>query len=463
MPRRTCFLMSCFYCLCNLALAEPIPTKSHVYLTIKAQEGQGVYGLLRSYKLLSNPNNVDLFYQINGLTKDAVLVKNRYYKLPITVHQFDGKSIRSSIGINNLNQAKQIEKYNLSLIKSEPKKNLFKEDKTIWVPLSITSKIPQVKIPGKIAQQHLKEINTSPFTTHKEDSKKQYLMSSMSSAKPILVADRKMTHEELLLVAKPSEMVSASTSVATKVSSRTLNVPLFGSNYGSVHIHSNELTNEVFYIVPGHGGPDPGAIAKNVDGNYTICEDEYAYDVSLRLAKNLLEKGATVYVIVQDTNDGIRDEKYLDCDADEECLGGCDIPLSQKKRLKQGIAKVNMLHAKHKKKGVKKQWMVSLHIDAQSEENRQDVYFYYQSESSISKNKAVDIQKVFEEKYQTYRKSQNYNGTVSSRPLYVVRYSNPEPIFIELANIHNPEDRKRILYPKNRQLLADWITEGFLK
>jgi N-acetylmuramoyl-L-alanine amidase len=228
-------------------------------------------------------------------------------------------------------------------------------------------------------------------------------------------------------------------------------------------LSSNELSNEVFYIVPGHGGPDPGAMAKNVDGNYTICEDEYAYDVSLRLAKNLMEKGATVYVIVQDKNDGIRDEKYLDCDCDELSFGGNDIPLNQKKRLKQGISKVNKLYSKHKKKGIKKQWMVSLHIDAQSEDTRQDVFFYYQSESEISKNKAIDIQKVFEDKYLMYRKDQEYSGTVSSRPLYVVRHSEPEPIFIELANIHNPEDRKRILYPKNRQLLADWITEGFLK
>lgn len=453
----------CFtLCLIQLVKADPIPVKSQVLLTIKARTGQGVYGLLRSYKLLDNPNNLDLFYQINGLPKGAPLVKNQDYKLPVTIHSFDGKSIRSSVGINDLQKAKQIDKYNLSLTKSDAKKDIYKEDKKLWVPLSLIGK-PEFKKPEQKLVHFVKAVKSNAIDFPKEDPRKQFLIASMKTTKLMLVADRKLTDEELFLISKRSELTATPTNVAIKASSKTMNVPIFGSKYESVLLNSNELANEVFYIVPGHGGPDPGAIAKNVDGKYTICEDEYAYDVSLRLAKNLMEKGAIVYVIVQDQNDGIRDEKYLDCDDDEECLGGCDIPLSQKKRLKQGIAKVNLLHAKYKKKGIKKQWMVSLHIDAQSEDNRQDVYFYYQSESAMSKNKAIDIQKVFEEKYQTYRKTLEYNGTVSSRPLYVVRHSNPEPIFIELANIHNAEDRKRILFPKNRQLLADWITEGFLK
>lgn len=43
-----------------------------------------------------------------------------------------------------------------------------------------------------------------------------------------------------------------------------------------------------------------------------------------------MQKGATVFVIVEDENDGIRDEKYLDCDKDETSYGGHDIPTSQK-------------------------------------------------------------------------------------------------------------------------------------
>ena len=70
------------------------------------------------------------------------------------------------------------------------------------------------------------------------------------------------------------------------------------------------------------------------DGNY-LCEDEYAYDVTLRLARNLLSHGAKVYVIVRDENDGIRDQEYLGYDKDEVVWFKQKIPINQVRRLKQ--------------------------------------------------------------------------------------------------------------------------------
>ncbi|MGB4969756.1 MAG: N-acetylmuramoyl-L-alanine amidase [Saprospiraceae bacterium] len=452
--------------------ASPKPIKSNKsskskktiqYLKVKPSEGQGVYSLLRNYKLIQDPDNVALFYEINSLKQNTSLSKNKLYKLPIEVLKYDGKSIRTSIGNKNLETAKQIEEYNLVLTKKKIRKTDYKKDGKLWVPIQINEKSNnQLANSSKIILSN-SSTTQSVKSIPEDDPRKQFLVASMSTMKSKLVADYKMTDAEVNSLRERFTSLKSEGNLIKKVSAKSLNVPLFGNKYESVDIVTDELNDQVFYIVPGHGGPDPGAIAKNVDGKYTICEDEYAYDVSLRLAKNLMEKGATVYIIVEDKNDGIRDEMYLDCDKDETSMGGHEIPLSQKKRLKQGISKVNKLYSKHKKKGIAKQWMVSLHIDAQSEESRQDVFFYYQSESTISKNKALDIQNVFEEKYKICRKNECYKGTVSSRPLYVVRNSDPEPIFVELANIHNPEDQKRILYPKNRQLLADWITEGFLK
>ncbi|MBK8449595.1 MAG: N-acetylmuramoyl-L-alanine amidase [Saprospiraceae bacterium] len=437
--------------------------KTIQYLKVKPSEGQGVYSLLRNYKLIQDPDNVALFYEINSLKQNTSLSKNKLYKLPIEVLKYDGKSIRTSIGNKNLETAKQIEEYNLVLTKKKIRKTDYKKDGKLWVPIQINEKSNnQLANSSKIILSN-SSTTQSVKSIPEDDPRKQFLVASMSTMKSKLVADYKMTDAEVNSLRERFTSLKSEGNLIKKVSAKSLNVPLFGNKYESVDIVTDELNDQVFYIVPGHGGPDPGAIAKNVDVKYTICEDEYAYDVSLRLAKNLMEKGATVYIIVEDKKDGIRDEMYLDCDKDETSMGGHEIPLSQKKRLKQGISKVNKLYSKHKKKGIAKQWMVSLHIDAQSEESRQDVFFYYQSESTISKNKALDIQNVFEEKYKICRKNECYKGTVSSRPLYVVRNSDPEPIFVELANIHNPEDQKRILYPKNRQLLADWITEGFLK
>ena len=38
--------------------------------------------------------------------------------------------------------------------------------------------------------------------------------------------------------------------------------PLFGKGLASYNVESNELKGACFYLVSGHGGPDPGAIGK---------------------------------------------------------------------------------------------------------------------------------------------------------------------------------------------------------
>jgi len=461
-----------FLLFAHSAVASPIPNHKSQFLTVKAKHGDGAYSLLRHYKLLTDPNNLNRFYRLNKIKANTPLLTGKSYKLPIKIHQYDGKSLQSSLKNQDAAWIHSIEQYNRDLVSSAVRKVGYKNSKQILVPetdpgiLKQSIKRDQDDVALRTNESNLPDSKSKNETDAKSsDNRKQFLLAGVGSTAKSerLVAERKLTSSEVIAlnsanVSEKSSMVGS----AIRVSSKSFKVPLFGQLYEKVDLKSENLKKQVFYIVPGHGGPDPGAMAKNVEGKYTICEDEYAYDVSLRLAKNLMENGAMVYVIVEDKNDGIRDEQFLDCDTDETIFGGSKISASQKKRLKQGISKVNKLYKKHKKQGYSDQWMVSLHIDAQSEENRQDVFFYYQSESEKSKNKAIDIQNIFEDKYQVYRKDREYNGTVSARPLYVVRNSDPEPIFIELANIHNEEDRKRILFPRNRQLLADWITQGFI-
>ena len=210
----------------------------------------------------------------------------------------------------------------------------------------------------------------------------------------------------------------------------------------------------------GHGGPDPGAVSR---GKRTICEDEYAYDVALRLARRLTEEGAQVHIIIQDPNDGIRDDAYLKCDKDERSYEGNKIPLNQKKRLQQRTASVNHLFKVNKKKGIKDHRVISMHIDSRSKSQRQDVFFYYYAESKSGKNLALNLQETFKNKYDKYQKGRGYSGSVSARPLFVLRNTHPAAVFVELGNIVNKEDQKRFLIPDNRQALANWLYEGIIK
>ena len=117
---------------------------------------------------------------------------------------------------------------------------------------------------------------------------------------------------------------SVRTEKPVKKANATLLVPMFGPKYARVTLRDRTMAGAVYYLVPGHGGPDPGAIGHY--GKHPLPEDEYAYDVTIRLARILMEHGATVYMIVHDPNDGIRDAPILKLDRDELTYPNQKIP-----------------------------------------------------------------------------------------------------------------------------------------
>ena len=56
-----------------------------------------------------------------------------------------------------------------------------------------------------------------------------------------------------------------------------------------------------------------------------------------------------------------------------------------------------------------------------------------------------------------------FSGTVSGRNLYVLSHTTPASVFVELGNIQNTFDQRRLVMNSNRQALAKWLMEGFLK
>lgn len=245
--------------------------------------------------------------------------------------------------------------------------------------------------------------------------------------------------------------------VAATGTATTARFDIFGEEYAEVEINSNKLKGAIYYLVAGHGGPDPGAVGKY--NNRLLCEDEYAYDVTLRLARKLIENGALVYMIIRDNNDGIRDENYLAPDKDERCYPNSRIPINQLRRLKQRTEAVNNLYLENRGAF---QRMIAIHVDARSRGENIDVFFYHHQRSSNGKRAARILQKKFQEKYDEHQPGRGYKGTVSSRELYVVKYTYPVAIYIELGNINHLRDQQRFIIPNNRQALANWLTEGLI-
>lgn len=232
--------------------------------------------------------------------------------------------------------------------------------------------------------------------------------------------------------------------------------PLFGKKYANYSQVSSELKGACFYLVSGHGGPDPGAIGKI--GNHELHEDEYAYDIILRIARNLMQRGAKVHIIIQDKKDGIRDGMYLNNTKRETCMGS-KIPLNQVSRLKQRCDKINAL-MKQDKETYKR--ALFIHVDSRARGKQMDVFFYHAG-SKQGKKLANTVKQTFKRKYAHHQPGRGFTGTVSKRNLYVLRNAQPVSLFIEIGNIQNKYDQQRIILSNNRQALANWISEAFVK
>ncbi len=376
------------------------------YHKVSARPGDGVYALMRRFGLEAYSCNFDKFYELNRLPRNAHLIVGREYELPIQIYPFNGRTIRSTIGVDDWDLAVRIQDYNERMLAAEARAASFKEDKILWVPHhEVYCPRPDLKIPEP--EPHL-----------------------------------------------PEEAVDAA-------GNGNRQFPIFGPKYAYTPLASNKLKGQVFYVVSGHGGPDPGAMGKR--SGHTLCEDEYAYDVALRLCRNLVSHGATAYMITRDPNDGIRDEQFLDCDYDEVLWGNLKMMRQQKPRLFQRSNAINELYESNKKAGVTEQATIIVHVDSRNKGERKDVFFYYQHESTESKQIALSMQRALRKKYQKYRANGQYHGTVSSRDLHMLRETSPPAVYIELANIRNAADQQRIILESNRQALADWLLEGILQ
>lgn len=399
------------------------------YLEADALAGEGIYAILRRFKLVDYGCNFQEFYKLNKLKRGAFLREGKAYKLPILVYDFNGKTIRSSIGIDDYDQALRIQHYNEDMLSDEMRASSFKKDKQLWVPFHELNCLDEL------------------LTLSEDDDEEEN-----SDAK-----DKEEPEEEELIEDIPP-VPTASPNNVPKNSSRVF--PIFGDKHAYTPLQSNRLRGKVFYVVAGHGGPDPGAVGRR--SGHRLCEDEYAYDVALRLCRNLIAHGATAYMINRDKGDGIRNESFLKCDTDEVLWGDVKMVRHHKTRLFQRSDIVNELFDKHRWQGVQTQIAIMIHVDSRQGKERTDLYFYHHPDSRKSRNVAEVLRKTMIAKYNQYQKNRQYTGTVTARDLHMLREIKPLSVYVELANILNSVDQQRIVLAKNRQYLADWLFAGIL-
>ncbi len=392
--------MKIFYSL--VLFATFYSAYSQTWVNANPKQGDGIYAMLRRYHLPTTPDYVAKFKEINedllGATHELNL--EIFYHLPILIYDFDGLTIRSTLGITDYQRAKSIQNYNEELQQAGVRQSHYTEDKKLWVPF--------FSLP-----------NNTPAA-----------------------------------VVQPAD--EAVTTVDDPVSG-SMHFSIFGSAYADVVRQDDSLSGYYFYLVSGHGGPDPGAYGKY--GNYNLYEDEYAYDITLRMARRLIEHGATVYVIVRDRNDGIRDQAILLGDHDEYYHGGARISSRTKTRLAKRAEIINSLYQQNKGRA-KDQYTIVVHVDSRSNSQRIDLFYYYKKNNSAGRRLAQTLHKRVQKEYAEHQPGRGYGGTVTWRDLYMLRNVLPTTVYIEVANIRNKLDQDRLVIVNNRQAVANWLCRG---
>ena len=98
-----------------IIIALPIEAK---YLQVVCKSGDGISILLQRYQLEQTDFYYSKFKELNPkkVKKNGDLFAGTKYSLPIKIMKYNGKSIRSSLGIDNFETAVQIQNYNEKLL-----------------------------------------------------------------------------------------------------------------------------------------------------------------------------------------------------------------------------------------------------------------------------------------------------------------------------------------------------------
>ncbi len=216
---------------------------------------------------------------------------------------------------------------------------------------------------------------------------------------------------------------------------------------------------------PGHGGLDPGAIVASSDGNGNtvyVVEDEYSYDISLRVYRDLIRYGADVVLTVISPNQTIRttrdasitfvnekNEVYNNAVLNSKSSGsvwpvGNPWGLDQRKVVAEGALK-----GKNKNKTV----FISIHADNNpGDEKGTGILYHPDDEGKASEDLA--------------RHLENYLGSGSHSRSQELRVLGANPagaaVLIEVRNLAFKSNAWAIRNEELRQDDADRIVRGIV-
>lgn len=231
---------------------------------------------------------------------------------------------------------------------------------------------------------------------------------------------------------------------------------------------SEFLAGKTIILDPGHGGLDPGAIVKSKDGmnrDIYITEDEYVYDVALRMYILLKEHGAEVKMtilapdhLIRDTSPAantlinMKNEVYnkesLNLDDTKDCW-----PNGSQEGLSRRVEVINSLLGHLDKEKI---IFISLHADNQPAMPAH-TGIYYQQNPEFNDGYSQAAAEILQE---SMGKDHAY---IKGKDLFVLRNNLMKyKLLIELRNVSSVKEAWALRFADMRQKDAEKVVKGIL-
>ena len=113
--RNCLFFILLFISSTSLKAADDKPT----FHDVPALSGDNIVTLLSRYQLNDHRCNFEQFHILNKTDQSIKLKAGKKYTIPVLIYKYNGKSIRTTVGVTEWAQAIRIKKYNEFLLKSD--------------------------------------------------------------------------------------------------------------------------------------------------------------------------------------------------------------------------------------------------------------------------------------------------------------------------------------------------------
>lgn len=185
------------------------------------------------------------------------------------------------------------------------------------------------------------------------------------------------------------------------------------------------LHGKVIYVDPGHGGADPGAMYKEVKEKHINLE------ISKKLAKELSELGATVYLT-----------RYDDYDL--------SVPNTINRKRSDLSRRSNIINKSEC------DLFLSIHLNAETSSSWKGAQAFYNNNNAKNEKIAEIMQKEFKEHLYSKREYKKSND------LYLQKRIKRPGVLLELGFLSNPNERYLLQTADYQKKVIDAIVNGTL-